>query len=117
MYDFVVCGLLFCCVFSLVYFLFADATLVGIQSYMLRDEEFCMQTDSHMDVVQDWDAKLMAMWGRVRNEYGILTTYVHKIEQVNDGAENKNEVPHLCQVCCACMRGINGLFCLIVCVV
>lgn len=70
------------------------------QSYMLRDEEFCMQTDSHMDVVQDWDAKLMAMWGRVNNEYGILTTYVHKIEQLRDGHENKKEVPHLCQVQC-----------------
>lgn len=68
------------------------------QSYMLRDEEFCMQTDSHMDVVQDWDAKLMAMWGRVNNEYGILTTYVHKIEQLREGYENKKEVPHLCQV-------------------
>lgn len=57
-----------------------------------------MQTDSHMDVVQDWDAKLMAMWGRVNNEYGILTTYVHKIEQLHEGYENKKEVPHLCQV-------------------
>ncbi|CAM9508341.1 unnamed protein product, partial [Ectocarpus sp. 6 AP-2014] len=69
-----------------------------LQSYMLRDEEFCMQTDSHMDVVQDWDAKLMAMWGRVNNEYGILTTYVHKIEQLREGYENKKEVPHLCQL-------------------
>lgn len=65
---------------------------------MLRDEEFCMQTDSHMDAVQNWDVKLMEMWGRVNNEYGILTTYVHKSEQVLNGAENKKEVPHLCQV-------------------
>ncbi|CAM9815553.1 unnamed protein product [Pylaiella littoralis] len=69
-----------------------------LQSYMLREEEFCMQTDSHMDVVQDWDVKMLAMWGRVNNEYGILTTYVHKIEQLNQGAENKKEVPHLCQL-------------------
>ncbi|CAM9686958.1 unnamed protein product, partial [Hapterophycus canaliculatus] len=69
-----------------------------LQSYMLREEEFCMQTDSHMDVVPDWDAKLMAMWGRVNNEYGILTTYVHRIEQLKDGYEHKKEVPHLCQV-------------------
>lgn len=65
---------------------------------MLRDEEFCMQTDSHMDVVQDWDAKLLDMWGRVNNEYGILTTYVHRIENLRDGAEKHQEVPHLCQV-------------------
>lgn len=51
-----------------------------------------------MDAVEDWDTKLMDMWGRVNNEYGILTTYVHKIEQVLAGAEKKKEVPHLCQV-------------------
>lgn len=57
-----------------------------------------MQTDSHMDVVRDWDVKMMLMWGRVHNEYGILTTYVHKMEQLSQGAENRKEVPHLCQV-------------------
>lgn len=67
-----------------------------------------MQTDSHMDVVQDWDAKLMAMWGRVNNEYGILTTYVHRIEQLQDGYENKREVPHLCQVWVACVLFLSG---------
>lgn len=56
-----------------------------------------MQTDSHMDFVPEYDAKLMAMWGRTNNEYGVLTTYVHKIEQLN-GIEKKKEVPHLCQV-------------------
>ncbi|CAM9805657.1 unnamed protein product, partial [Choristocarpus tenellus] len=68
------------------------------QSYMLRDEEFCMQTDSHMDVVQDWDTKLMNMWGRTNNEYGILTTYVHRKEQLGPTLEKRKEVPHLCQV-------------------
>ncbi|CAM9976540.1 unnamed protein product, partial [Phaeothamnion confervicola] len=45
-----------------------------MQSYVLRDEEFCMQTDSHMDVVQNWDVELMEMWARADNEYGVLTT-------------------------------------------
>ncbi|CAM9987760.1 unnamed protein product, partial [Discosporangium mesarthrocarpum] len=67
-------------------------------SYMLREEEFCMQTDSHMDVAPDWDYKLMQMWGRAGNEYGILTTYVHRMEQLSDNLEKKREVPHLCQV-------------------
>ena len=57
-----------------------------------------MQTDSHMDVVQDWDTKLLDMWGRTNNEYGVLTTYVHRIEQLQEGFEHKKEVPHLCQV-------------------
>lgn len=58
-----------------------------------------MQTDSHMDVVPQWDEKLMQMWGRVNNEYGILTTYVHKMEQVQSHPEGSKDVPHLCQVC------------------
>ena len=85
-----------------------------MQSYMLRDEEFCMQvsyrnridardfdgsivqlcsstvfvlhrqTDSHMDVVPTWDEAMMQMWGRANNEYGVLTTYVHVQESIHD---------------------------------
>ncbi|CAN0510674.1 unnamed protein product, partial [Scytosiphon promiscuus] len=29
------------------------------QSYLLADEEFCMQVDSHMDFVQGWDMAMM----------------------------------------------------------
>ena len=33
-------------------------------SLLLRDEEFCMQTDAHMDFVVDWDLRMLEMWGR-----------------------------------------------------
>eukprot|EP00611_Tribonema_gayanum_P003164 TRINITY_DN12466_c0_g1_i1.p1 TRINITY_DN12466_c0_g1~~TRINITY_DN12466_c0_g1_i1.p1 ORF type:complete len:496 (-),score=126.69 TRINITY_DN12466_c0_g1_i1:352-1839(-) len=72
-----------------------------MQSYMLRDEEFCMQTDSHMDVVPEWDVEMAAMWGRTENEYGVLTTYVHVKESIGtlEQAKDRNKlVPHLCQV-------------------
>jgi Glycosyltransferase (GlcNAc) len=36
-----------------------------LQHYLLRDEEFCMQTDSHMDYVQDWDVLMMKEWAAV----------------------------------------------------
>ena len=38
------------------------------KSYLLADEEFCMQMDSHMDFVEDWDTAMMAEWASTRNE-------------------------------------------------
>jgi hypothetical protein len=65
---------------------------------MLRDEEFCMQTDSHMDVIQDWDEVMLDSWGRAENEYGILTTYVSRQEDLPMPGNEPSHVPHLCQV-------------------
>lgn len=45
-------------------------------SAMIEDEEFCMQTDSHMDFMVGWDALMMEMWALTENEYGVLSTYV-----------------------------------------
>lgn len=74
-------------------------------SKLLQDEEFCMQTDAHMDFVYDWDVKMMSMWADTKNEYGILSTYVAPTEQLKfnlgDGSKGLNalhEVPHLCMV-------------------
>lgn len=38
------------------------------QSYLLADEEFCMQTDSHMDFVEGWDVLMMEEWAQTDNE-------------------------------------------------
>lgn len=38
------------------------------QSYLLADEEFCMQTDSHMDFLEEWDVLMMEEWAATRNE-------------------------------------------------
>ena len=51
-------------------------------SLMLKDEEFCMQIDSHMDFVNEWDIKMMNMWALTNNEYGILSTYVAANDQL-----------------------------------
>ena len=39
-------------------------------------QEFCMQLDSHSDVLPGWDGALTAMWGSAGNEYAVLSTAV-----------------------------------------
>jgi hypothetical protein len=80
---------------------------------LLHDEEYCMQIDSHMDFVYNWDKKMIKMWGLIDNEYAVLSTYVAqntpKIKGINSVVEDDdselvrdgkslNEVPHLCMV-------------------
>lgn len=76
----------------------------ALGSQMLEDEEFCMQTDAHMDFVPKWDVRMFEMWALLENEYGILSTYVADSEQLPLNLEGKkglnelHEVPHLCMV-------------------
>ena len=39
---------------------------------MLHDEEFCMQTDAHMDFLPSWDVNMLKMWAGANNEYAVL---------------------------------------------
>lgn len=82
-------------------------------STLLRDEEFCMQTDAHMDFVPNWDVKMLKMWASTNNEYAVLSTYVaastqleYNLKDDSMGLGNTNEVPHLCMVT---LDGSNGL--------
>lgn len=61
---------------------------------LLQDEEFCLQLDSHSDVVQNWDVELTDMWGLTENEMAILSTQPVDISMLG---LNDNAVPHLCQ--------------------
>eukprot|EP01041_Mallomonas_annulata_P013039 gene13039-27521_t len=76
----------------------------ALGSKMVGDEEFCMQTDSHMDFVPHWDKYMLQMWGLMENEYGVLSTYVADSEQLqyningDKGLNGLHEVPHLCMV-------------------
>jgi hypothetical protein len=54
-----------------------------------------------MDVIPEWDEAMLLMWGRVNNEDGILSTYVHVKESIKsrkDAEDRHKHVPHLCQV-------------------
>lgn len=79
---------------------------------LLRDEEFCMQTDAHMDFVPYWDVHLMGMWASTGNEYAVLSTYVADSTQLQFNLDGKaglnglHEVPHLCMVT---LDGAHGL--------
>lgn len=68
-------------------------------------QQYCMQTDAHMNFVTAWDVKMIDMWILTRNEYAILSTYVAPLEQMEvqddpakNGFQNLQEVPHLCMV-------------------
>ncbi|CAM9714604.1 unnamed protein product, partial [Ascophyllum nodosum] len=69
-----------------------------LQTYLLADEEFCMQTDSHMDFVESWDTLMMAEWKATQNEYGVLSTYVQDVENLGKNIGKRWEVGHLCEV-------------------
>jgi hypothetical protein len=83
-------------------------------STLLRNEEFCMQTDAHMDFVKDWDTSMMQMWADTRNEYAVLSTYVTEASALRpdgfvggpNGINNLHEVPHLCMIT---FEGAHGL--------
>lgn len=64
---------------------------------LMGDEEFCMQIDSHMDVVKNWDAEMLTMWAATNNEYAVLSTYVPDLASLGVNVNNRWEVPHLCQ--------------------
>ena len=76
----------------------------ALGSKLLEQEEFCMQTDAHMDFVPNWDTLMMQMWSLTENEYAVLSTYVAAIETLKDqlpgekGTNKLFEVPHLCMV-------------------
>ena len=67
-------------------------------------ESFCMQTDSHMDFVADFDRLVISMWAEAKNEMGVLSTYVASLTELgvsgehDRGLNNLHEVPHLCML-------------------
>lgn len=58
-------------------------------------QDFCMQTDSHMDFSDNFDVDLIDMFHKTQNDYAVLSTYVTDISENNKDPTN---VPHLCQV-------------------
>ena len=51
---------------------------------LMKDEEFCMQIDSHSDVSPQWDAGLTSMWGSIGNEYAVLSTAVPDLSTLGE---------------------------------
>ena len=53
----------------------------------MKDEEFCMQLDSHSDVAVDWDESLTHMWGSITNGKG------EQIHSKQDTVSNQKTLP------------------------
>lgn len=74
----------------------------------MANEEFCLQSDSHVDLIPDWDMALMNMWGMTQNEYAILSTQP-------TGPSTKHRmcihVPHYLSLYCMYVIMIGSLFC------
>ena len=58
-------------------------------------QDFCMQTDSHMDFSDNFDVDLIKMFHMTENDYAVLSTYVTDIAENNKDPTN---VPNLCMV-------------------
>ena len=66
-----------------------------LEFHPVQENDFCMQTDSHMDFSDNFDTRLIGMHHRTENDYAVLSTYVTDIEQNNKDVTN---VPNLCMV-------------------
>lgn len=63
--------------------------------HRVEPEDFCMETDSHMDFSDHYDTELILMHHRTENDYAVLSTYVADISQNN---QDPDTVPNLCMV-------------------
>jgi hypothetical protein len=61
----------------------------------VESEDFCMETDSHMDFSTHYDTELILMHHRTKNDFAVLSTYVADISQNN---VDPDTVPNLCMV-------------------
>lgn len=59
---------------------------------LLTNEEFYLSLDAHMDVVDEWDVKLLHEWSQTGNEFAIISTQPPDVSDQNAGI-----VPHMCQ--------------------
>jgi len=84
----------------------------GPWARLTATDSFCMQTDSHMDFVEDFDRLLTSMWADAKNEMAVLSTYVASLTELSisgehdRGLNNLHEVPHLCMLT---LYGAGGL--------
>jgi hypothetical protein len=67
----------------------------SLMLFPVHPNDFCMETDSHMDFSDDWDMEMIAMFHRAENDYAVLSTYV---TDISDNNKDVKTVPNLCMV-------------------
>jgi len=70
----------------------------SLGSKMIRDEEFCLQIDAHMDFANNFDTLLLSSWALTENEYAVLSTYVSDVETMKDNAPGGKGLNNLYEV-------------------
>mmetsp|Transcript_10862 Transcript_10862/g.17809 ORF Transcript_10862/g.17809 Transcript_10862/m.17809 type:complete len:530 (+) Transcript_10862:55-1644(+) len=63
---------------------------------LMADEEFCLQSDSHVDLIPNWDMALLNMWGMIQNEYAVLSTQPTATSLLGKNVHDRWEVAHQC---------------------
>ncbi|KAF0714071.1 Aste57867_4058 [Aphanomyces stellatus] len=68
----------------------------GMQK-LIKNEEFCLTTDAHMQFLPHWDTELLIDWNRTQNEMAVLSTYVFGYEKIGpNNTVPASESSHLC---------------------
>ncbi|KAF0690749.1 Aste57867_17868 [Aphanomyces stellatus] len=62
----------------------------------IKDEEFCLTTDAHMQFLANWDRELVVDWNRTENEMAVLSTYVFGYHMIGPNNTTPVEGSHLC---------------------
>lgn len=52
------------------------------QRQLIGEQTFCMQTDAHMQFVDHWDDAIISQWLLAKNEFAVVSTYVHHIDRL-----------------------------------
>lgn len=71
-----------------------------LQQQLLKDEEFCLQLDSHSLFGANWDTWLIRDWLSTKNERAVLSTYLANIDQIDlqtEEGSTEQTVPHICR--------------------
>mmetsp|Transcript_22219 Transcript_22219/g.33862 ORF Transcript_22219/g.33862 Transcript_22219/m.33862 type:complete len:571 (-) Transcript_22219:93-1805(-) len=55
---------------------------------MYRGEYYAMQSDAHVDFVNDWDTRIIQQWKNSKNEMAVLTAYLSDIHDSLDEEGN-----------------------------
>lgn len=54
-----------------------------LEQTLIKDEEFCLQIDSHMVFPEHWDKLALGDWLSAENEMAVMTTYPNRATDVN----------------------------------
>ncbi len=76
----------------------SQSPLVNTRAVAAGAQEFCVQIDSHVDFVPDFDAKMIDIWRMTENEYGILTTYSPEVDSIDRPQGPSYSVPLVCDM-------------------